>query len=189
MWTIWPTPYYRRSYFIIFTTYPIIESAVSNGFVSSTSKVCPSTKIHLSIVPEYFNVQIIFSLCMIVKDLWLAILGWMATLVRSFSANSNLISANFCSKRGENGAFPPTRDGCIHSLSVSVSAMLVSMRQKKYRSSFYSWAIFFCFHLSGSKSRYLLSGARGGIAAALFMISDIYLKKLTPCNLHEHASE
>ena len=32
---------------------------------------------------------------------------------------------------GENGAFPPTRD-------VSVSAMLVSMRQKKYRSSFYS---------------------------------------------------
>ena len=72
---------------------------------------------------------------------------------------------------------------------VSVSAMLVSMRQKKYRSSFYSWAIFFCFHLSGSRSRYLLSGVRGGIAAALFMISDIYLKKLTPCNLHEHASE
>ena len=69
MWTIWPTPYYTRSYFIIFTTYPIIESAVSNGLVSSTSKVCPSTKIHLSIVPEYFNVQIIFSLCMIVKDL------------------------------------------------------------------------------------------------------------------------
>ena len=32
-------------------------------------------------------------------------------------------------------------------------------------------------------------GVRGGIAAALFMISDIYLKKLTPCNLHEHASE
>lgn len=32
----------------------------------------------------------------------------------------------------------------------------------------------FCFHLSGSKSRYLLCGVRGGIAAALFMISDIY---------------
>ena len=47
----------------------------------------------------------------------------------------------------------------------------------------------FCFHLSGSKSRYLLCGVRGGIAAALFMISDIYLKKLTPCSLHEHASE
>ena len=41
--------------------YPIIASAISNGFVSSTSKVCPSTKIHLSIVPVYFNVQIISS--------------------------------------------------------------------------------------------------------------------------------
>ncbi len=44
---------------MISAIYPIIESAISNGLVSSTSKVCPSTKIHLSIVPVYFNVQII----------------------------------------------------------------------------------------------------------------------------------
>lgn len=62
-------------YFMISAIYPIIESAKSNGLVSSTSKVCPSKKIHLSIVPEYFNVQIIFSLCMIAKDLWLATFG------------------------------------------------------------------------------------------------------------------
>ena len=62
-------------YFMISAIYPIIESAISNGLVSSTSKVCPSKKIHLSIVPEYFNVQIIFSLCMIAKDLWLATFG------------------------------------------------------------------------------------------------------------------
>lgn len=62
-------------YFMISAIYPIIESAKSNGLVSSTSKVCPSKKIHLSIVPEYFNVQIIFSLCVIAKDLWLAIFG------------------------------------------------------------------------------------------------------------------
>ena len=60
---------------------------------------------------------------------------------------------------------------------------------KKYRSSFYSWAIFFCFHLSGSNSRYLLNGVLGGSAAALFITSDIYSKKLIPCSLHEHASE
>ena len=60
---------------------------------------------------------------------------------------------------------------------------------KKYRSSFYSWAIFFCFHLSGSNSRYLLSDVLGGSAAALLMTSDIYSKKLIPCSLHEHASE
>ena len=50
-------------------------------------------------------------------------------------------------------------------------------------------AIFFCFHLSGSKSRYLLSGVLGGSATALLMTSDIYSKKLTPCSLQEHASE
>ena len=72
---------------------------------------------------------------------------------------------------------------------VSVSAMLVYIHQKKYRSSFYSWAIFFCFHLSGSNSRYLLSGVLGGSTAALFITSDIYLKKSIPCSLHEHASE
>ena len=55
--------------------YPIIASAIFNGLVSSMSKVCPSPKIHLSIVPVYFNVQIIFSLCMIAKDLWLTIFG------------------------------------------------------------------------------------------------------------------
>ena len=60
---------------------------------------------------------------------------------------------------------------------------------KKYRSSFYSWAIFFCFHLSGSNSRYLLSGVLGGSVAALLITSDIYSKKLTPCSLQEHASE
>lgn len=60
---------------MISAIYTIIESAISNGLVSSTSKVCPSTKIHLSIVPVYFNVQIIFSLCVIAKDLWLAIFG------------------------------------------------------------------------------------------------------------------
>ena len=41
----------------------------------------------------------------------------------------------------ENGGYPPTQNGDIRSLFwlfVSVSAMLVSMRQKKYRSSFYS---------------------------------------------------
>ena len=63
------------SYFMISAIYPIIESSISNGLVSSTSKVCPSPKIHLSIVPEYFNVQIIYSLCMIAKDLWLATFG------------------------------------------------------------------------------------------------------------------
>lgn len=60
---------------------------------------------------------------------------------------------------------------------------------KKYRSSFYSWAIFFCFHLSGSNSRYLLIGVLGGSVAALLITSDIYSKKLTPCSLQEHASE
>ena len=60
---------------MISAIYPIIASAIFNGLVSSMSKVCPSTKIHLSIVPVYFNVQIIFSLCMIAKDLWLAIFG------------------------------------------------------------------------------------------------------------------
>ena len=60
---------------MISAIYPIIESSISNGLVSSTSKVCPSIKIHLSIVPVYFNVQIIFSLCVIANDLWLAIFG------------------------------------------------------------------------------------------------------------------
>ena len=54
---------------MISATYPIIESSISNGLVSSTSKVCPFIKVHLSIVPEYFIVQIKFSLCMIAKDL------------------------------------------------------------------------------------------------------------------------
>ena len=60
---------------------------------------------------------------------------------------------------------------------------------KKISLKFYSWAIFFCFHLSGSNSRYLLSGVLGGSTAALFITSDIYSKKLIPCSLHEHASE
>ena len=60
---------------------------------------------------------------------------------------------------------------------------------KKYRSSFYPCAIFFCFHLSGSNSRYLLNGVLGGSTAALLMTSDIYSKKLIPCSQHEHASE
>ena len=80
-------------------------------------------------------------------------------------------------------------ESSVYITPVSVSAMLVDTHQKKYRSSFYSWAIFFCFHLSGSNSRYLLSGVLGGSTAALFITSDIYLKKSIPCSLHEHASE
>ena len=38
---------------------------------------------------------------------------------------------------------------------------------------FYQTAKIFCFHLSGSNSRYLLSGVLGGSAAALLMTSDI----------------
>ena len=52
---------------------------------------------------------------------------------------------------------------------------------KKYRSSSILERYFF-FHLSGSKSRYMLSGVFGGSAAALLMTSDIYSKKLTPCS-------
>ena len=60
---------------------------------------------------------------------------------------------------------------------------------KKISLKFLFLSDIFCFHLSGSKSRYLLSGVLGSSAAALLMTSDIYSKKLTPCSLQEHASE
>ena len=74
-------------------------------------------------------------------------------------------------------------------LVVSVSAMLVDTHQKNIAQAFILERYFFCFHLSGSNSRYLLSGVLGGSVAALLMTSDIYSKKLTPCSLQEHASE
>ena len=74
-------------------------------------------------------------------------------------------------------------------LVVSVSAMLVDTRQKNIAQAFILERYFFCFHLSGSNFRYLLSGVLGGSVAALLMTSDIYSKKLIPCSLQEHASE
>lgn len=72
---------------------------------------------------------------------------------------------------------------------VSVSAMLVYTLKKNIAQVFILERYFFCFHLSGSNSRYLLSGVLGGSTVALFITSDIYSKKLIPCSLHEHASE
>ena len=67
--------------------------------------------------------------------------------------------------------------------------MLVDTRQKNIAQVFILERYFFCFHLSGSKSRYLLIGVLGGSVAALLMTSDIYSNKSTPCSLQEHASE
>ena len=67
--------------------------------------------------------------------------------------------------------------------------MLVYTRQKNIAQVFILERYFFCFHLSGSNSRYLLSDVLDGSAAALLMTSDIYSKKLIPCSQHEHASE
>ena len=60
-------------------------------------------------------------------------------------------------------------------LVVSVSAMLVDTRQKNIAQAFILERYFFCFHLSGSNFRYLLSGVLGGSVAALLMTSDIYI--------------
>ena len=53
----------------------------------------------------------------------------------------------------------------------------ITYTSKKYRSSFILERYFFGFHLSGSKSWYLLSGVFGGSTAALLMTSYIYSKK------------
>ena len=67
--------------------------------------------------------------------------------------------------------------------------MLVYIHQKNIAKVFILERYFFCFHLSGSNSRYLLIGVLGGSVAALLITSDIYSKKLIPCSLQEHASE
>ena len=43
--------------------------------------------------------------------------GWDAFNANSTYNNYKLVDI-ICLKPGENGAFPPTRDGCIHSLSM-----------------------------------------------------------------------
>ena len=54
--------------------------------------------------------------------------------------------------------------------------MLVDTHQKNIAQAFILER-YFCFHLSGSNSRYLLSGVLGGSVAALLMTSDIYIFK------------
>ena len=51
--------------------------------------------------------------------------------------------------------------------------MLVYIHQKNIAKVFILERYFFCFHLSGSNSRYLLGGVLGDSAAALLMTSDI----------------
>ena len=59
---------------------------------------------------------------------------------------------------------------------VSVSAMLVYIHKKNIAQVLFLSDIFF-FHLSGSKSWYLLNGVPGGSVAALFITSDIYIQR------------
>ncbi len=55
--------------------------------------------------------------------------------------------------------------------------MLVYTHQKNIAQVFILERYFFS-HLFGSNSQYLLNGVLGGSAAALFITSDIYSKKL-----------